>query len=215
MRVVLLGPPGSGKGTQAKNISSKYGVCHVSTGEIFRENISKNTPLGVEAKKYIDKGLLVPDNLTIQIVENRLAMDDCKSCFVFDGFPRTIAQADSLDEMLEKIDKKLTYVFNISVPEEVIVARITGRRVCTKCGENYHMIYKKPKHVDECDFCKNALIQRQDDNEATIRERYKVYTKLTEPLIEYYNNNGNLVTINGTQEINKVFKDICDVIGSE
>lgn len=210
MKMVLLGPPGAGKGTQAKQISSKYGIPHISTGDIFRKNISEKTELGVKAKGYMDKGLLVPDELTIEIVKDRLNESDCKSGFLLDGFPRTVKQAQALDGFSNgEIDTALL----IDVPKENIVGRMTGRRVCPKCGASYHIKFNPPKVEGKCDTCGTALVQRKDDSEETVNERLDVYYKQTQPLVEYYKSADVLCTVDGTQDIGDVFKDICDILG--
>lgn len=214
MNIVLLGPPGAGKGTQAKQIEEKYSIPHISTGDIFRKNIKEKTPLGVTAKEYIDKGYLVPDDITIAIVEDRLKQDDCFKGFLLDGFPRTIEQADALDKVLKMQDKKVEFVINIQVPEEELIKRLTGRRVCTACGASYHMIFNPPKEDGICDLCEGKLIQRPDDSIETVTNRLGVYRKQTEPLINYYKNKQILYNINGEQDIQKVFSDICSILGS-
>ncbi|SKA99160.1 Adenylate kinase [Caloramator quimbayensis] len=214
MNIVLLGPPGAGKGTQAKQIQEKYSIPHISTGDIFRKNIKEKTPLGVTAKEYIDKGYLVPDDITVAIVEDRLKQDDCFKGFLLDGFPRTIEQADALDKVLKMQDKKVEFVINIQVPEEELIKRLTGRRVCTACGASYHMIFNPPKEDGICDLCEGKLIQRPDDSIETVTNRLQVYRKQTEPLINYYKNKQILYNINGEQDIQKVFSDICSILGS-
>lgn len=215
MRIILLGPPGAGKGTQAKYLSEKYNIVHISTGDIFRKNIKEQTKLGVKAKEYIDKGQLVPDELTVSIIEDRINQDDCKNGFLFDGFPRTVSQADSLDDLLNSMNIKLDYVIDIDVPAEVLIDRITGRRMCTSCGASYHIIYNPPKREGICDVCGEKLIQRTDDSVETVKSRIDVYQKQTQPLIEYYNVKGLLKVVDGKQNIEKVFSDICNVIGSD
>lgn len=213
MRVILLGPPGAGKGTQAKLISEKFSIPHISTGDIFRANIKEQTPLGIEAKKYIDKGQLVPDEVTIGIVKDRLTKDDCDNGFLLDGFPRTVAQAEALDEFLKNVNKELDVALLIKVPEEFILERMTGRRVCTSCGASYHIKFNPPKQEGKCDICGSELIQRKDDTEATVKERLEVYSKQTYPLINYYNDNGILSEVDGTESIDKVFGDASDILG--
>lgn len=215
MNIVLLGPPGAGKGTQAKYIAEKFGIPHISTGDIFRKNIKEQTKLGVKAKEYIDKGQLVPDALTVSIVEDRLKQDDCKNGFMLDGFPRNVAQADALDEVMSSIGMGLHHVVNIEVPAELLVERITGRRVCPACGASFHVVFNPPKTQGECDFCSTQLIQRADDSVETVRNRLNVYEKQTQPLIEYYEVKKILRNIDGKQDIDDVFKDICKVLGSE
>ncbi|ENK0839101.1 adenylate kinase [Clostridium botulinum] len=215
MRVILLGPPGAGKGTQAKLISEKFFIPHISTGDIFRANIKEKTPLGIEAKRYIDNGQLVPDEVTIGIVKDRLTKDDCDNGFLLDGFPRTVAQAEALDEFLKGIDKDLDVALLIKVPEEFILERMTGRRVCTSCGASYHIRFNPPKIEGKCDICDNELIQRKDDTEATVKERLEVYSKQTYPLINYYKDNGIISEVNGTESIDEVFGNISNILGRD
>ena len=193
MKLVLLGAPGAGKGTQSTNLSVRLGVPHISTGDIFRANIRENTPLGVEASSYISKGLLVPDELTIGMVADRLSQPDCENGYILDGFPRTLAQADALDKLV-----KLTAAVNIHVDDEVIVGRMSGRRVCPDCGEPYHIEYKAPAVDGVCDRCGGKLIVRADDKPETVKNRLKVYHDQTAPLIGYYGDKGLLVTVDGT-----------------
>lgn len=214
MNLVLLGPPGAGKGTQAKLISSNFKIPHISTGDIFRANISQNTELGIKAKSYMDKGLLVPDEVTIDIVKDRLAKEDCKNGFLLDGFPRTVKQAEALDEFLNENGKKIDGTILIEVPKENILGRMTGRRVCSKCGASFHVIFNPPKVEGICDLCGGAVVQRKDDTEETVKERLEVYDKQTEPLVEYYKGKNVLKSVDGTQDINKVFKDISDILGA-
>lgn len=214
MRIILLGPPGSGKGTQAKFISEKFSIPHISTGDIFRLHISQKSLLGLEAKSYIDKGQLVPDEVTIKLIKSRLTEDDCKKGFLLDGFPRTIIQADALESLLKEINVSVDSVINIEVPAEDIIDRITGRRVCKKCGASYHIIFNPSAANDICDKCTGPLIQREDDTEGTVRKRLEVYESQTKPLIRYYEDKGLLRNINGSQDIAKVFKDICNILGS-
>ena len=206
MNIILLGAPGAGKGTQAVRLAEKYSVPHISTGDIFRSNIKEGTPIGLVAKSYIDKGQLVPDEVTIQIVKERLEKDDCKNGYLLDGFPRTVAQAKALDEFSE-VEK----VVNIDVPLTKLLKRITGRRVCSKCGESYHVDYLDGK--TSCGKCEGDLIQRADDNEETVASRLDVYTKQTAPLVEYYDGRGVLVTIDGDGNIDDVFDAIVEKLG--
>lgn len=215
MRVILLGPPGAGKGTQAKLISEKFSIPHISTGDIFRANIKEKTPLGIEAKRYIDNGQLVPDEVTIGIVKDRLTKDDCDNGFLLDGFPRTVAQAEALDEFLKGMNKDLDVALLIKVPEEFILERMTGRRVCTSCGASYHIRFNPPKIEGKCDICDNELIQRKDDTEATVKERLEVYSKQTYPLINYYKDNGIISEVNGTESIDEVFGNISNILGRD
>jgi adenylate kinase len=206
--MILLGAPGAGKGTQAKLICEKYSIPHLSTGDIFRMNISTKTPLGVEAKKYIDKGQLVPDALTIQVVKDRLLVNDCKDGFLLDGFPRTVFQAEELGKFLESINSPLDVVLLIDVPKEFIIERNVGRRICSACGVSYHVKFNPPKELGSCDFCGGRLIQRNDDNEETVKERLNVYTNQTHPLIDYYSSNHSLSTVDGRDDIFTVSKNI-------
>ncbi|MBW9157252.1 adenylate kinase [Clostridium tagluense] len=208
MRMILLGAPGAGKGTQANLICEKYNIPHLSTGDIFRMNISTCTPLGVQAKKYIDKGQLVPDNLTIQVVEDRLVREDCKDGFLLDGFPRTVFQAEELAKFLQSINNTLDVVLLIDVPTAFILERNIGRRICSSCGSSYHIKFNPPEELGICDFCSGKLIQRNDDNEETVKERLNVYTTQTHPLIDYYKTNHSLSTVDGRDDILTVSKNI-------
>lgn len=213
MKLVLLGPPGAGKGTQAAEIVKKYNVPHISTGDIFRKNIGEGTELGKKAKEYMDKGLLVPDELVVAIVKDRLSEADCREGFLLDGFPRTVDQANALDNELKSLDYKLDYVINIHVDKESLIERAVGRRICKDCGATYHIKFNKPKVDGKCDLCGGELFQRSDDTEETVTKRIEVYLEQTEPLIGYYKEKGILVDINGDQDIDKVFSDIVDVLG--
>lgn len=215
MRIVLLGPPGAGKGTQAKSISIRYSIPHISTGDIFRKNIAEKTPLGVEAKEHIDRGQLVPDNLTINLIEERLKEDDCVNGYLLDGFPRTVTQARALTEFLQERNEQLTTALLIKVPHEFILDRMTGRRVCPGCGASYHIRYNPPQIIGKCDLCGSDVIQRKDDTEDTVRERLEVYDNQTQPLIDYYQKMNLLSVVDGTRAINEVFEGICKVLGSE
>lgn len=208
MRLILLGPPGAGKGTQASSIVAEYGITHISTGDIFRHNIKNETELGKKVKSYLDKGQLVPDELTIDLVWDRLSKDDCKKGFLLDGFPRTINQAEALQKGLEERGLKLDKVINIDVDKNILVKRLSGRRVCKNCGETYH-IDNKPTLKDEvCDKCSGEVIQRADDNEKTVLDRIEVYEKQTFPLIDFYKNLGLILTVDGTLSIEDVFSQI-------
>ena len=187
MKIIMLGAPGAGKGTQAKMIADKYKVPHVSTGDIFRANIKNGTDLGKKAKEYMDKGQLVPDELTVEILLDRVAQDDCKNGYVLDGFPRTIPQADVLDKELTKLGDKVDYAINVDVPDENIVRRMSGRRACLKCGATYHIEHIPPKKEGICDTCGSELVQRDDDKPETVQNRLSVYHEQTQPLIDYYN----------------------------
>jgi len=212
--MILLGAPGAGKGTQAKLICEKYKIPHLSTGDIFRMNISTKTPLGIEAKKYIDKGQLVPDALTIQVVIDRLMEQDCKNGFLLDGFPRTVFQAEELSKFLASINSRLDIVLLIDVPNEFIIERNIGRRICSSCGVSYHIKFNPPKELGSCDLCGGRLIQRNDDNEVTVKERLNVYTNQTHPLIDYYKTNHSLSTVDGRDTILSVSKNILAVLGN-
>lgn len=215
MKIVLLGPPGAGKGTQAKSISNRYSIPHISTGDIFRKNISEETPLGIEAKQYIDNGQLVPDEVTINMVKDRLTWEDCKNGYLLDGFPRTVAQAEALQEFLESRDEKLDTALCIEVPSSFILERMTGRRVCLSCGASYHIKFNSPAVDGVCDVCGDNIIQRKDDVEETVKERLDVYERQTQPLIDFYKEKNLLSTVDGTKAINEVFEGICNILGSE
>nr|WP_312579048.1 adenylate kinase [Sedimentibacter sp.] len=208
MRTILLGPPGAGKGTQAETIVKEFSIPHISTGDIFRSNIKEGTALGKKAKEYMDQGLLVPDELTVELVKDRLLNDDCKNGFLLDGFPRTIAQADALEDALKSMDQKLDYVVNIEVDSNLLITRAVGRRVCKDCGQTYHMTFNKPAKEGICDKCGGELLQRKDDTEETVSKRISVYQEQTAPLIEYYSNKGILLNVNGEKPIAEVGKDI-------
>lgn len=201
MRLILLGAPGAGKGTQAVVLAQALGVPHISTGDIFRANIKNNTPLGIKAKEYIDKGALVPDEVTIDIVRDRLKQPDCSKGFILDGFPRTIPQAEYLEDVLKGIGTTVDHVIDINVPDEVIIKRLSGRRVCSSCSATYHNVNNPTKEEGICDACKAPTIQREDDREETIVKRLSTYHEQTEPLIEYYKGKGKLLTIDGTGTI--------------
>lgn len=213
LRTILLGPPGAGKGTQAVKIVEKYGIPHISTGDIFRENIKKGTELGKKAQEYMNKGELVPDDLVIAIATARLLEDDCKNGFLLDGFPRTVYQAEKLDEFLEAHNSKIDKVVDISVGKEELMIRLTGRRVCKKCGASYHIVNIPPKKEGVCDICGGPLIQRDDDNAETAANRIEVYGEQTRPLVDYYKKAGNLVLIDGTTGLENVFADIVRALG--
>jgi len=214
VKIVLLGPPGAGKGTQAKSISNKYSIPHISTGDIFRKNISENTPLGVEAKSYMDKGQLVPDEVTINMVKDRLQQADCKNGYLLDGFPRTVAQAEALNSFLIGRDEQLDTALLIKVPNEFILERMTGRRVCPSCGASYHVKFNPPANGGKCDLCGSEVIQRKDDTVETVKERLDVYEKETQPLIDFYDNKQLLSQVDGTKAINEVFRGICEILGN-
>ncbi len=213
MIIIMLGAPGAGKGTQAKMIADKYSIPHISTGDIFRANIKNGTPLGNEAKQYMDKGQLVPDELTVKLLLDRVANEDCKNGYVLDGFPRTIPQADVLDDALTKNGSKIDYAINVEVPDENIVRRMGGRRACLSCGRTYHIEYAAPKTADVCDDCGSNLVQRDDDKPETVLKRLSVYHEQTQPLIEYYQNKNVLKEVDGTKDMNDVFAAITDILG--
>ena len=206
MRVVFLGPPGAGKGTQAKFLEEKYGACPISTGDILRNAVKDQTPLGKKAEEYIDKGMLVPDELMLDLIAERLRGKDCQKGFILDGFPRTIAQADGLDEILAKMGTRLDYVFSIQVPRDLLVQRLTGRRTCKQCGYQYHVDFDPPSRKDVCDRCQGELYQREDDQEETIRARLHVYETQTAPVIDYYRKRGLIKEIDGVGDIENVKK---------
>jgi adenylate kinase len=208
MNIVLFGPPGSGKGTQAKMLAEKYEIPHISTGDILRDNLKNKTTLGLEAKSYMDKGELVPDNVLIGIIKDRLSQPDCASGFLLDGYPRTLLQADALSEILSAMGKKLDVVLNIGVPDAELIKRLAGRRMCT-CGASYHVLFNPPKQEGICDLCGNPLYHRDDDKEEAILNRLDVYKNQTQPLIDYYTADGLMVTVNGAATILEVFDEIC------
>ena len=213
MKIIMLGAPGAGKGTQAKMIAEKYGIPHISTGDIFRANIKNGTELGMEAKKYMDQGLLVPDELTVKILLDRVAGEDCRDGYVLDGFPRTIPQAQVLDEELSKLGESIDYAINVDVPDENIVRRMSGRRVCLKCGATYHIEHIPPKKEGVCDVCGSGLVLRDDDKPETVQKRLKVYHEQTQPLIDFYSNKGVLKAVDGTADMKDVFAAITDILG--
>ena len=213
MKIIMLGAPGAGKGTQAKMIASKYGVPHISTGDIFRANIKNGTELGREAKSYMDKGLLVPDELTVKLLLDRVAQDDCGSGYVLDGFPRTIPQAQVLDEALAKLGESVDYAINVDVPDENIINRMSGRRACLNCGATYHIVSIPPKKEGICDVCGSELVLRDDDKPETVKNRLKVYHDQTQPLIDFYEAKGVLRTVDGTLPMEEVFEAIAGILG--
>ena len=213
MKIIMLGAPGAGKGTQAKMIAEKYGIPHVSTGDIFRANIKNGTELGMEAKKYMDQGLLVPDELTVRILLNRVAQDDCKNGYVLDGFPRTIPQAEVLDSELTKLGDHIDYAINVDVPDENIVKRMSGRRACLTCGATYHIEHVPPKKEGICDVCGSELVLRDDDKPETVKNRLNVYHEQTQPLIDFYTEKGVLKTVDGTVPMEEVFAAITAILG--
>ena len=213
MKIIMLGAPGAGKGTQAKKIAEKYCIPHISTGDIFRANIKEGTELGKKAKEYMDQGLLVPDELTCDLVMDRIQQDDCKAGFVLDGFPRTIPQAQALDAALEKINQKMDYALDIEVADEKIVERMSGRRVCTKCGAPFHIVNIPPKQEGICDHCGGELQFRADDQPETVLNRLNVYHEQTQPLIEHYAAQDILVEIDGTKPVEEGFATIVALLG--
>lgn len=213
MKIIMLGAPGAGKGTQAARMAEHYNIPHISTGDIFRQNIKNGTDLGKLAKTYMDKGLLVPDEVVIDLVIDRLKAEDCKKGFILDGFPRTIAQAESLTKALSSNNMKIDYAMDIEVEDEVIVNRISGRRSCPKCGAVYHIEFNKPEHDGVCDNDEHELIQRDDDMAETVLKRLEVYHELTQPLIDYYKNQGVLNSVDGTMNTDEVFTQITEILG--
>ncbi len=208
MHILLMGPPGAGKGTQAEKLVADFPIPHISTGDMFRAAVKNGTELGKEAKKYMDAGGLVPDEVTIGIVKERLSQPDCQKGFILDGFPRTKEQAVALDEILKELGIKLDAAVNISVPDANLVARVTGRRICKKCGATYHVVYNPPKQEGVCDKCSGDLYQRDDDKEETVKKRLEAYHSQTAPLIAYYEQEGVFKDIDGTQPIGKVYADV-------
>ncbi|MBE5852065.1 MAG: adenylate kinase [Lachnospiraceae bacterium] len=213
MKIIMLGAPGAGKGTQAKMIADKYSVPHISTGDIFRANIKNGTELGKEAKTYMDKGLLVPDELTVKILLDRVAQEDCKNGYVLDGFPRTIPQAEVLDKALTELGDKIDFAIDVDVPDANIIKRMSGRRACLACGATYHIEHVPPKAEGICDRCGEALVLRDDDKEETVKNRLNVYHEQTQPLIEYYTAKNILKTVDGTVDMQVVFDSIVAILG--
>lgn len=203
-----MGLPGAGKGTQAEKIVEKYDIPHISTGDMFRLAIKEGTELGQKAKSYMDEGALVPDEVTIGIVKERLSKDDCNKGFLLDGFPRTLAQAEALDQLLSDMNRSIDYVLHVEVEKDELVERLTGRRICPTCGTAYHVLFNPPKEEGICDKDGDTLIQREDDQPSTVKNRLEVNLEQTQPMLDFYSNKGDLVTINGSQEINEVFNDI-------
>ncbi|MBK5191355.1 MAG: adenylate kinase [Methanosarcinales archaeon] len=212
MNIVLFGPPGSGKGTQAKMLAEKYSIPHISTGDILRDNLKRETKLGLEAKSYMDKGELVPDDVLIGIIKDRLSQSDCASGFLLDGYPRTLPQADALSTILNEIGKKLDIVLNIDVPpDDELIKRLAGRRMCA-CGASYHVLFNPPEQEGLCNLCGNKLYHRDDDKEEAIINRLDVYKHQTQPLINYYTKEGVMLTVNGAAGISEVFDEICRLL---
>ncbi len=213
MKIIMLGAPGAGKGTQAKKIAEVCNVPHISTGDIFRANIKNGTALGAKAKEYMDKGLLVPDELVCDLVVDRIQQSDCANGYILDGFPRTIPQAEALTNALNAIGQKMDYAINIEVPDENIIQRMSGRRACVGCGATYHVVYNPTKVEGVCDVCGEALILRDDDKPETVKNRLNVYHEQTQPLIDYYSKEGILVEVDGTKNMDDVFTDILNILG--
>lgn len=212
MKIIMLGAPGAGKGTQAKMIADTYGLPHVSTGDIFRMNIKNGTQLGMEAKTYMDQGLLVPDELTVRILLDRVGQDDCKNGYVLDGFPRTIPQAEVLEDALTKLGDQIDFAINVEVPDENIIRRMGGRRACLSCGATYHIEHVPPKKEGICDVCGQELVLRDDDKPETVKNRLQVYQEQTQPLIDFYTKKGVLRTVDGTQDMQDVFSAIKEIL---
>ncbi len=214
MKIIMLGAPGAGKGTQAKQIADKYGIPHISTGDIFRANLKQGTELGKKAKEYMDQGLLVPDELTCDLVMDRIGQEDCKNGFVLDGFPRTIPQAEALDAALTKIGQNMDYAIDVDVPDENIVNRMSGRRACINCGATYHIVSIPTKVEGICDRCGEKVVLRDDDQPETVKKRLNVYHEQTQPLIDYYKKQDILKTVDGTQPMEQVFGAIVEILGA-
>jgi len=214
MKIIMLGAPGAGKGTQAKQIADKYSIPHISTGDIFRANLKAGTELGKKAKEYMDQGLLVPDELTCDLVMDRIGQEDCKNGFVLDGFPRTIPQAEALDAALAKINEKMDYAIDVDVPDENIVNRMSGRRACLNCGATYHIVSIPTKVEGICDVCGSKVVLREDDKPETVQKRLEVYHAQTQPLIDYYKGQNILKTVDGTQPMEAVFGAIVGILGA-
>lgn len=213
LRTILLGPPGAGKGTQAVRIVEKYGIPHISTGDIFRDNIKRQTELGKKAQEYMNKGELVPDDLVIEIATDRLLRDDCKKGFLLDGFPRTVYQAEKLDEFMQAHGGKIDHVINLEVDDDLLIFRLTGRRVCKQCGASFHVVNIPPKVEGICDRCGGELVQRADDTEETVKNRIAVYKEQTMPLIDYYAKANNITTLDGGAPLDQCFAEIVEVLG--
>ena len=214
MKIIMLGAPGAGKGTQAKKIADRYQIPHISTGDIFRANIKEGTELGKKAKSYMDQGLLVPDELTLELIMDRFQNPDCANGYVLDGFPRTIPQAEALTAALEKNGDSIDYAINVEVPDENIITRMSGRRACLACGATYHVVYAPTKEEGVCDRCGEKLVLRDDDKPETVKKRLDVYHAQTQPLIDYYQKAGVMKEVDGTQDIDVVFQDIVRILGA-
>lgn len=213
MKIIMLGAPGAGKGTQAKMLAKKYDIPHISTGDIFRMNIKNNTELGQKAKGYMDAGELVPDELVVDLVVDRIKAKDCMKGFILDGFPRTIPQAEALDYALNNQNERIDYAINVDVPDEAIIKRMSGRRACVGCGATYHVENMPPKKENVCDTCGESLILREDDKPETVKKRLDVYHEQTQPLIDYYDKKGVILTVDGTLDVDVVFKKLTEVLG--
>ena len=214
MKIIMLGAPGAGKGTQAQKIAAKYGIPHISTGDIFRANIKNGTELGLKAKSYMDAGGLVPDEITIGMLLDRIHQADCENGYVLDGFPRTIPQAESLTEALKKNGESIDFAVNVDVPDENIISRMSGRRACLNCGATYHIVYNAPKKEGVCDACGQELVLREDDKPKTVKKRLDVYHDQTQPLIDYYKKEGVLAEVDGTKDMEEVFQNIAAILGA-
>ncbi|TBW91278.1 adenylate kinase [Staphylococcus hominis] len=212
MNIILMGLPGAGKGTQASEIVKKFPIPHISTGDMFRKAIKDETDLGKEAKSYMDRGELVPDEVTVGIVKERISEDDAKKGFLLDGFPRTIEQAEALNNIMSELDRNIDVVINIEVPEEELMNRLTGRRICEKCGTTYHLVFNPPKVDGVCDIDGGKLYQRKDDNPETVSNRLSVNVKQSKPILEYYDEKGVLKNIDGAKDIDEVTKDVIDIL---
>ncbi|RJG19270.1 adenylate kinase [Paenibacillus thiaminolyticus] len=212
MNILFMGPPGAGKGTQAERIVAEFGIPHISTGDAFRKAMNEGTPIGLKAKQYIDQGLLVPDDVTVGIVRERLTQPDCEAGFLLDGFPRTLAQAEALDGILTELHRKLDHVINLSVDRDLLLARLTGRRICKSCGATYHVIFNPPTQAGVCDKCQGELYQRSDDTEEKVGTRLDEYINKTAPLLEYYGNKGLLREVDGEKEIDTVTSEIVSLL---
>ena len=213
MKIVRLGAPGAGKGTHDTRLSDDYGIPHLSTGDIFRANLTAGTPLGLKAKEYMDKGLLVPDELVCDLVADRVKQDDCKNGYLLDGFPRTVVQAEAFDKFLKENGETLSVVLNIQAPFEDLFNRAAGRRVCKQCGKTYNVVSLPPKTEGICDVCGSELIHRADDQPETVRNRLKVYEDQTSPLVEYYTESGRIANVDGGRSVPEVFEEICALLG--
>lgn len=214
MKIIMLGAPGAGKGTQAKKIADRYQIPHISTGDIFRANIKEGTELGKKAKSYMDQGLLVPDELTLELIMDRFQNPDCANGYVLDGFPRTIPQAEALTAALEKNGDSIDYAINVEVPDENIITRMSGRRACLACGATYHVVYAPTKEEGVCDRCGEKLVLRDDDKPETVKKRLDVYHSQTQPLIDYYTKQGKLAEVDGTQSVDAVFDAVVRILGA-